>query len=98
MGGYGAAGAQHRQKLFAAATSVIAHSGKRASFWFSSWMNEQAPSSLYPLLCRHSRRKNRTVREALLHEKWISDMAHNLNADLFFERNGKSSAFQLSEK
>lgn len=34
---------------------------------------------------RHSRRKNRTVSEALLDGKWISDIAYNLNSELLKE-------------
>jgi hypothetical protein len=40
---------------------------------------------LFPLLYNHSRRKHRTVREALLEGRWIGDVAHNLNDDLLTE-------------
>lgn len=72
--------------LFAAATRVAICDGRKASFWHSSWIDGQAPASLFPLLFRHSsRRKNRTVREAVLNGKWISDIAYNLNAGLLSE-------------
>lgn len=74
--------------LFTAATRVTIHDGRKASFWFSSWMDGRSPASLYPLLCQHSRRKNKSLREALLGGKWISDVAYNLNSGLlkeFFE-------------
>jgi len=74
--------------LFTAATRVTVHDGRKASFWFSSWIDGRSPASLFPLLCRHSRRKNRTVREGVLNGKWISDIAHNMNAGIlkeFFE-------------
>jgi hypothetical protein len=70
--------------LFTAATRVTVHDGKKASFWFSSWIDGRSPASLFPALCRH----NRTVRYGELNGKWISDIAHNLNNDIlkyFFE-------------
>lgn len=71
--------------LFAAVTRVTIHNGKRAFFRFSSWIDGWVPSTIYPLLCQHSRRKNITVRDAMLQGKWISDIAYNLNAILLRE-------------
>jgi|UPI0001A88E2F hypothetical protein len=71
--------------LFNAATIVTIKNGKKASFWHSSWIEGKAPASLYPRLYAHSKRKNRTVREALLGEKWIRDIAYNLTHDLLKE-------------
>lgn len=71
--------------LFTATTRVTVHDGRKASFWYSSWIDGQSPASLFPLLCQHSRRKNRSVREALLNGKWISDIAYDLNAGLLKE-------------
>jgi hypothetical protein len=71
--------------LFAAATRVTLHDGRKASFWHSSWIDGQAPASLFPLLFRHSRRKNRSVREAVHNGNWIGDIAYNLNAGLLRE-------------
>lgn len=74
--------------LFSAATRVTVQNGNKASFWFSSWIDGQSPASRFPLLCSHSRRKNRSVREALVNGKWICDIAYNLNEGLlkeFFE-------------
>jgi len=55
------------------------------TFWHSSWIGGKAPASLYPRLYAHSKRKNRTVREALLGERWIRDIAYNLTHDLLKE-------------
>lgn len=52
--------------LFNAATTVTVHNGRRASFWLSSWLDGQAPSRLCPLLFKHSQRKNRSVRDAIV--------------------------------
>jgi hypothetical protein len=70
------------ESLFIAATRVTVHNGHKASFWRSSWINGQAPSVLFPLLYSHSRRKNRTVRNALQEDRWIRDVAYSLNSDL----------------
>jgi hypothetical protein len=74
--------------LFTAATRVTVRDEKKASFWFSSWIDGRSPASLFPALCHHNRRKNRTVRDGELNGKWISDIVHNLNNDIlkyFFE-------------
>lgn len=68
--------------LFRAATMVTIRNGSKASFWHSSWLNGEAPLVRFPLLYRHSRRKKRTVRQALLNDKWISDIAHHLYHEL----------------
>ena len=71
--------------LFAAATTVTVRNGLKASFWHSSWLDGRPPAKLYPLLYRHSRRKNRSVRDALTGQNWVRDVAYNLNHDLLSE-------------
>lgn len=71
--------------LFTAATTVTVHDGRKASFWLSSWIEGQSPASLFPQLYRHSRRKNRSVREAVLNGKWIDDVAFYLSVGLLRE-------------
>jgi hypothetical protein len=71
--------------LFSAATIVTVRNGRKAYFWHSSWINGWAPYALFPLLYRHSRRKKRSVREAIVNGRWITDIAHNLNHDLLDE-------------
>lgn len=44
---------------------VTDRNGHKASFWRSSWIHGQAPLVLFPLWYNHSRRKNRTVSEAI---------------------------------
>ena len=51
--------------LFNAATSVVLGNGNKAKFWSSRWLHGQAPATLYPTLFRHSKRKNKTVCDAL---------------------------------
>lgn len=65
--------------LFAAATRVTVRNGRKASFWKSSWLHGKAPAYLFPSLYKHSKRKNRTVREALTGDVWIRDIAHDLD-------------------
>lgn len=71
--------------LFMVVTRVTIRDGRKASFWSSSWIDGHSPASLYPLLCQHSRRKKRSVRDALLNGKWINDVAYDLNTDLLKE-------------
>jgi hypothetical protein len=71
--------------LFNAATIVNIRNGAKASFWKSSWMDGRTLASMYPLLYMHSRRKNRTVRDAVTNGNWIRDIAHNLNHELLRE-------------
>lgn len=71
--------------LFNAATRVGLGDGNTASFWNSSWLEGQAPASLYPTLFNHSRRKNRSVKEALTDSKWISDVDYNMMEQLIAE-------------
>jgi hypothetical protein len=71
--------------LFNAATTVILGNGEKAIFWTSHWLQGEAPASLYPALFRHSRRKNRTVKEAITCDKWVSDVDHNMTVQLIEE-------------
>ena len=68
--------------LFSAVTRVSVRNGQKASFWHSSWIDGWPPASLCPRLYQHSKRKNRTVSEALLGGRWIRDIAYSLNHDL----------------
>lgn len=64
--------------LFNTATKVMLGNGKRASFWSSSWLGGHAPAALYPALYKHSKRKNRTVSDALTDNKWIRDVDYDM--------------------
>jgi hypothetical protein len=57
--------------LFAAATLVTVHNGKTAKFWQSSLLDSNAPTTMFPTLYSHSKRKNRTVVNALENNNWI---------------------------
>jgi hypothetical protein len=70
--------------LFNAATTVLGN-GEKATFWTSRWLQGEAPASLYPTLFRHSRRKNRTVKDAIMGDKWVSDVDHNMTVQLIEE-------------
>uniref|UniRef100_A0A0A9GPV4 Reverse transcriptase zinc-binding domain-containing protein n=1 Tax=Arundo donax TaxID=35708 RepID=A0A0A9GPV4_ARUDO len=71
--------------LFAMATRVQVQNGRTASFWFSSWLKGMSPALLFPNLYRHSRRKKRTVAEALNNDRWVTDIGHNLTTDLLVD-------------
>jgi hypothetical protein len=61
--------------LFNAATRVTIGNGVKASFWSSSWLHGAPPKDLAPLIFKASKRKNRTVQDALAENNWISDIA-----------------------
>jgi hypothetical protein len=61
--------------LFNAATRVTIGNGEKASFWSSSWLNGAPPKDLAPLIFSASKRKNRTVRDALDNQNWVADIA-----------------------
>jgi hypothetical protein len=66
------------EALFSAASKVTVRNGRTTSFWSLSWLNGLAPATLFPFLHKHSRRKNRTVREAMANDNWIRDLTPNL--------------------
>jgi hypothetical protein len=71
--------------LFATATRVQVHNGKTARFWTDYWLNGVAPDAMFPSLFQHSKRKGRTVAEAMTNENWIGDLMHNLTVELLIE-------------
>jgi hypothetical protein len=71
------------EALFAAATTVQVNDGQTAGFWTSSWLNGLSPASMFPSLYKHSKRKNRTVADAMTNDNWIRDLIHNITTQLF---------------
>jgi hypothetical protein len=65
------------RSLFNAATRVTIGDGKRASFWSSSWVDGSTPKLIDPKIFKAFKRKNRTVNDAMLGQKWISDINVN---------------------
>ena len=63
------------RQLFNAATRVTIGDGKKASFWSSSWLDGKPPKDMAPLIFKASRRKNRTVHDALTEHTWVADIA-----------------------
>jgi hypothetical protein len=61
------------------------HNGRTAKFWSDSWLNGSAPALMFPGLFQHSRRKNRTVADAIYNENWIRDGMHNISPTLLAE-------------
>ncbi|XP_020182754.1 uncharacterized protein [Aegilops tauschii subsp. strangulata] len=68
--------------LFATAMSVAIGNERTASFWHSSWTWSGTLAQQFSSLLKHSRRKNRMVREALTADTWIADLAHGQTQDL----------------
>lgn len=68
--------------LFSASTKVTIGDGMRASFWRSPWLGHATLSQRFPELFTHSRRKHRSVHDALSDDTWIRDLAHGQNQHL----------------
>nr|XP_040245538.1 uncharacterized protein LOC120964732 [Aegilops tauschii subsp. strangulata] len=62
--------------LFAAATTVTIGDGSTALFWHTRWIGPCTLAAAYPGLYNHSKRKKRTVREAIRDDNWIKDLRH----------------------
>jgi len=73
------------QALFTAATRVTVNNGKTARFWTASWIDGTSPALLFPDLYSHSKRKNRTVFEAMTNDQWVRDVSHDLTVGLISE-------------
>jgi hypothetical protein len=72
-------------KLFNAATTVELGNGRKAAFWTSAWLQGEVPAALFPALYKHSKRKNRTVCDALTDNKWIKDIDYNMTQQIIAE-------------
>lgn len=80
--------------LFNAATTVILGNGAKATFWTSRWLQGEAPATLFPALFSHSKRKNRSVKEAITGDKWVTDVDHNMTEQLIEDFLSLSSLLQ----
>jgi hypothetical protein len=71
--------------LFNAATIIQLGDGRKASFWDSRWLNGGTLAARFPALHRHSKRKRRTVAEAITNNRWIGDIDYNLTQEIIIE-------------
>lgn len=53
------------KELFSAATTITVGNGKTARFWDSRWLENQMPQKIAPNIFLASKRKNRTVHDAI---------------------------------
>jgi hypothetical protein len=73
------------EALFVAATKVTVHNGTKAQFWMSSWLLGCALAAMFPDLFKHSKRKNRSVADAMNNDNWIKDIMHDILAPRFMD-------------
>ncbi|CAD6343674.1 unnamed protein product [Miscanthus lutarioriparius] len=71
--------------LFNAATSVTIGNGEKAIFWTSRWFLGEAPATLFPALFKHSKRNNRSVKDAITDHKWVRDVDHSMTVNIITE-------------
>ena len=62
--------------FFSAATSVMVGDCQTVRFWTCSWHQAGTLRLFFLALYKHSRRKNRTVANALSNDRWILDLMH----------------------
>jgi hypothetical protein len=67
------------RELFAAATEITIGDGSIANFWKDRWLQGVAPRELAPSLFAIASRKNRTVKQAMANDTWLSDLKYGLN-------------------
>uniref|UniRef100_A0A453DYT1 Reverse transcriptase zinc-binding domain-containing protein n=2 Tax=Aegilops tauschii subsp. strangulata TaxID=200361 RepID=A0A453DYT1_AEGTS len=65
--------------------SVQLGNGKSALFWTCNWIESSTLHREFPTLFQHSRRKNRTVEDALTEDKWVRDLRHGNTAEIALE-------------
>jgi hypothetical protein len=68
--------------LFTAATQVTVLNKHTAKFWTTIWVRGTMLAAMFPTLFEHSRRKNRSVAEAMSGDVWISDLMHDITPDI----------------
>lgn len=71
--------------MFAAATRMTLGDGKTASFWQSSWTGSSTLAARFPSLFAASRRKQRSVADALHDHRWVRDLRHAINLPILDE-------------
>jgi hypothetical protein len=53
--------------------------------WNSRGLNGETLAARFPVLHKHSRRKNRMVAEAITNNRWITDIDHNPSQEIVVE-------------
>jgi hypothetical protein len=71
--------------IFAAAMRVTMHDGRKSKFWTSSWLNGLSPAAMFLALFKHSKRKNRSVANAMKNDNLIRDIIDNITSTLFVD-------------
>jgi len=73
--------------LFAACTTIHIGNGRKTSFWKAGWIQGRREKDIAPLLYAKSKKKNRTVADALHNNTWIRDLDHRMGftAELFLQ-------------
>lgn len=65
-------------KLFNTAIRVRVGNGRMAAFWTSAWLHGEVPAVLFPALYKYSKKKNRSVHDAMTDYKWIRDIDYSM--------------------
>jgi len=60
--------------LFAASTEIQIGDGRKISFWHSAWTAGRCPKDIVPDIYSMSRKKKRSLHDALSDNRWIRDI------------------------
>jgi hypothetical protein len=74
--------------LFAAATTITVGCGAQIAFWENAWLQGRRPRDITLAVYNISKKKNRSLREALENNRWVHDLDF---------RNDHFSAVHLAE-
>ncbi|XP_010233482.1 uncharacterized protein LOC104583313 [Brachypodium distachyon] len=73
------------QALFAAAARVTIGNGRTAVFWDSTWLGASPLRFAFPALYALSRRKQRSVAQALSGNQWVHDLRPSIEPTVLTE-------------
>ena len=75
-------------QLFAASTTLTIGNGENIAFWSSAWIQGMSPKDVAPSIYKISKRKNRSLKDALAGNARIRDLdfqSPSLSASHFIE-------------
>jgi hypothetical protein len=73
------------RSLFATATIITIGNGAKANFWKDRWLHGVAPCEIAPAIFKIAIRKNRTVKQALHNNTWVTDLRLGLTPNHLHE-------------
>ncbi len=76
---------QNDKLLFASALKIKIGNGDTIKFWDNAWLDGRWPKDVAPLVFSISRRKNRSLAQAIESGQWLDDQALPINDGMTIE-------------